>query len=68
VLTPLVTDGGVADAVANARQGARRKLRWPVAEVVVETGSAATAGALRHLGEIARTRANNSITENGLTR
>ncbi|MGE5831474.1 MAG: isoleucine--tRNA ligase [Methanomicrobiales archaeon] len=46
------------DAVANARQAAKRKLRWPVAEVVVETASPPVAGALRDLGEIARTRAN----------
>jgi isoleucyl-tRNA synthetase len=46
------------DAVANARQAARRKLRWPVAEVVVEAASPDVAGALRTLGEIARNRAN----------
>jgi isoleucyl-tRNA synthetase len=46
------------DAVANARQAAKRKLRWPVAEVVVETGSPGVAGALRDLGSIARIRAN----------
>jgi isoleucyl-tRNA synthetase len=46
------------DAVANARQTAKRKLRWPVAEVVVEAASPEVAGSLRSLGEIARTRAN----------
>jgi isoleucyl-tRNA synthetase len=46
------------DAVANARQAAKRKLRWPVAQVVVETGSAGVAGALRDLEAIARIRAN----------
>jgi isoleucyl-tRNA synthetase len=46
------------DAVANARQAAKRKLRWPVAEVVVETASPEAARALKELGEIARTRAN----------
>ncbi|MDD1663899.1 MAG: DUF5915 domain-containing protein, partial [Methanomicrobiales archaeon] len=46
------------DAVANARQAAKRKLRWPVAEVVVEAASDGVAGALRTLGEIARNRAN----------
>jgi isoleucyl-tRNA synthetase len=46
------------DAVANARQAARRKLRWPVAEVVVETRSPEVAGALRELEGIARIRAN----------
>ncbi|MDD1666107.1 MAG: DUF5915 domain-containing protein, partial [Methanomicrobiales archaeon] len=46
------------DAVANARQAAKRKLRWPVAEVVVETATPEVAGALGRLGEIARSRAN----------
>jgi isoleucyl-tRNA synthetase len=46
------------DAVANARQAAKRKLRWPVAEVVVETASPDGAGSLRTLGEIAKNRAN----------
>jgi isoleucyl-tRNA synthetase len=46
------------DAVANARQAAKRKLRWPVAGVVVEAASPGVAGALRTLGEIARNRAN----------
>jgi len=46
------------DAVANARQAAKRKLRWPVAEVVVEASSPEAAAALRTLGEIARNRAN----------
>jgi isoleucyl-tRNA synthetase len=46
------------DAVANARQAAKRKLRWPVAEVVVEAASPGAAAALRTLGEIARNRAN----------
>ncbi|MDD1661053.1 MAG: class I tRNA ligase family protein, partial [Methanomicrobiales archaeon] len=46
------------DSVANARQAAKRKLRWPVAECVVETGSPEIARALRDLGAIARNRAN----------
>ena len=46
------------DAVANARQAAKRKLRWPVAECVVETESPDVARALRVLGAIARNRAN----------
>jgi isoleucyl-tRNA synthetase len=46
------------DAVANARQAAKRKLRWPVAEVVVEAATPGVAAALRTLGEIARNRAN----------
>jgi isoleucyl-tRNA synthetase len=46
------------DAVANARQAAKRKLRWPVAECVVETTSPGVARALRDLGDIARNRAN----------
>jgi isoleucyl-tRNA synthetase len=46
------------DAVANARQVAKRKLRWPVAEVVVETGSPDAAGALRGLQAVAQIRAN----------
>ncbi|MDD1663170.1 MAG: class I tRNA ligase family protein, partial [Methanomicrobiales archaeon] len=46
------------DAVANARQAAKRKLRWPVAECVVETTSSEVARALRNLGAIARNRAN----------
>ncbi len=46
------------DAVANARQVAKRKLRWPVAEVVVEAGTPAVAEALRRLGDIAHSRAN----------
>jgi len=46
------------DAVANARQAAKRKLRWPVAEVVVETSSPEVTRALHELAGIARTRAN----------
>jgi isoleucyl-tRNA synthetase len=46
------------DAVANARQAAKRKLRWPVAECVVETTSAGVARAFRDLETIARNRAN----------
>jgi isoleucyl-tRNA synthetase len=46
------------DAVANARQAAKRKLRWPVAECVVETESPEVARALRELGAIAQNRAN----------
>ncbi|HVP25287.1 MAG TPA: isoleucine--tRNA ligase [Methanomicrobiales archaeon] len=49
------------DAVANARQAAKRKLRWPVAEVVVETSSRDVARALRDLGDIARARANTKL-------
>jgi len=46
------------DAMANARQAAKRKLRWPVAEVVVEASSLDIAESLRRLKEIARHRAN----------
>jgi isoleucyl-tRNA synthetase len=46
------------DAVANARQVAKRKLRWPVAEVVVETPSPDVAGALKDLEAVAQIRAN----------
>jgi isoleucyl-tRNA synthetase len=44
--------------VANARQAAKRKLRWPVAECVVETTSPEVGRAIQDLGEIARNRAN----------
>ncbi|HUK38702.1 MAG TPA: isoleucine--tRNA ligase [Methanomicrobiales archaeon] len=46
------------DAVANARQAAKRKLRWPVAEVVVETSAPEVTRALQELAGIARARAN----------
>jgi isoleucyl-tRNA synthetase len=46
------------DAVANARQAGRRKLRWPVAEVVVVTGSEAVKNAIERLNAVCRDRAN----------
>jgi isoleucyl-tRNA synthetase len=46
------------DAVATARQAGRRKLRWPVGETVVVTGSDEVKAALEDLNELALTRAN----------
>jgi len=46
------------DAVANARQEGRRKLRWPVAEVVVATDDDGIASAIGRLNRLARMRAN----------
>lgn len=46
------------DAVANARQAGKRKLRWPVAEVVVVTGSEQVATAVSRLNAVCIDRAN----------
>ena len=58
----LETDMEVArsfdDAVATARQAGKRKLRWPVSETVVVTGSDEVKTALLDLNDLARTRAN----------
>ncbi len=46
------------DAVANARQAGKRKLRWPVAEVVVVTGSEPVKNAINRLNAVCMNRAN----------
>jgi len=46
------------EAAANARQAGKRKLRWPVAECVVVTGSGDVMDALTRLNRICRDRAN----------
>ncbi|MCK9276779.1 MAG: isoleucine--tRNA ligase [Methanoculleus sp.] len=46
------------DAVATARQAGKRKLRWPVGETVVVTGSDEVKTALEDLNDLALTRAN----------
>jgi isoleucyl-tRNA synthetase len=46
------------DAVANARQLGKRKLRWPVAEVVVVTGSEQVSNAIDRLNAVCMDRAN----------
>ncbi|NMA10812.1 MAG: class I tRNA ligase family protein, partial [Methanomicrobiales archaeon] len=46
------------DAVATARQNGRRKLRWPVSETVVVTGSEEVKTALEGLNDLALNRAN----------
>jgi isoleucyl-tRNA synthetase len=46
------------EAVANARQAGKRKLRWPVAEVVVVAGSDHVKNAIDRLNGICRDRAN----------
>jgi isoleucyl-tRNA synthetase len=46
------------DAVANARQVGKRKLRWPVAEVVVVTGSEQVSNAIDRLNAVCMDRAN----------
>jgi isoleucyl-tRNA synthetase len=46
------------DAVAAARQAGKRKLRWPVAEVVVLAATDAVQQAVEELGPICRVRAN----------
>jgi isoleucyl-tRNA synthetase len=46
------------DAVANARQAGKRKLRWPVRKVTVVTSSERVGEALRSMDELARDRAN----------
>ncbi|MCJ7794997.1 MAG: class I tRNA ligase family protein, partial [Methanoregulaceae archaeon] len=46
------------EAVANARQAGKRKLRWPVAEVVVVTGSDTVKDAIERLNSVCMDRAN----------
>jgi isoleucyl-tRNA synthetase len=46
------------EASANARQTGKRKLRWPVAEVVVVTGSEAVKNAIERLNVVCKDRAN----------
>ena len=46
------------DACANARQAGKRKLRWPVAEVVVVTGSEPVKDAIERLNAVCMDRAN----------
>ena len=46
------------DACANARQTGRRKLRWPVSEVVVVTNAEPVKHAIERLNEVCRERAN----------
>ncbi|MCP1662202.1 MAG: isoleucine--tRNA ligase [Methanocalculus sp. MSAO_Arc1] len=46
------------DAVANARQAGRRKLRWPVSEVVVVTESEGVQTAVETLRSLCKARAN----------
>ena len=46
------------EAVANARQAGKRKLRWPVAEVVVVTNSDAVKDAIERLNAVCMDRAN----------
>ena len=46
------------EASANARQAGKRKLRWPVAEVVVVTGSDAVRNAIWRLNAVCMDRAN----------
>lgn len=49
------------DAVANARQAGKRKLRWPVAETVVVTDSDAVESAIGHLNYLCTMRANSRV-------
>ena len=46
------------DACANARQAGKRKLRWPVSEVVVVTNSGPVKDAIERLNAVCRDRAN----------
>jgi isoleucyl-tRNA synthetase len=46
------------DACANARQAGKRKLRWPVSEVVVVTTSEPVRDAIERLNAVCRDRAN----------
>ena len=46
------------DAVQNARQAGKRKLRWPVAEVVVVTNTDAVQSAISRLNPVCMDRAN----------
>ena len=64
VLVDATLEGAVAivrsfdEASANARQAGKRKLRWPVAEVVVVTNSDAVKNALGRLNAVCMDRAN----------
>jgi len=49
------------DACANARQAGKRKLRWPVSEVVVVTNSDTVKGAIERLNAVCRDRANAKV-------
>ena len=49
------------DACANARQAGKRKLRWPVSEVVVVTDSEQVKDAIGRLNAVCRDRANARI-------
>jgi len=49
------------DAVANARQAGRRKLRWPVAQTVVVTANADVKEALTRMNPLAMARANTRV-------
>ncbi|TAJ43460.1 isoleucine--tRNA ligase [Methanofollis fontis] len=49
---------GFDDAAATARQDGKRKLRWPVGEIVVVTESEAVRDAVIRLNDLCRTRAN----------
>ena len=46
------------DAVQNARQAGKRKLRWPVEEVVIVTAKEDVKGAVVRLNEVCKDRAN----------
>jgi isoleucyl-tRNA synthetase len=46
------------DACANARQAGKRKLRWPVSEVVVVTASETVKDAIERLNAVCKDRAN----------
>jgi isoleucyl-tRNA synthetase len=55
------------DAVAAARQAGKRKLRWPVAECVVATESAAVRKAVMHLNRLCEVRGNaRKVTVSGV--
>ena len=56
--TAMETIRAFDDAASTARQAGRRKLRWPVGEVVVVTGSDDVKAAIEGLGDLALTRAN----------
>lgn len=64
VLVDATLEGAVAivrsfdEASANARQAGKRKLRWPVAEVVVVTNSDAVKNAIGRLNAVCMDRAN----------
>jgi hypothetical protein len=46
------------EAVANARHAGKRKLRWPVQNVIVVTSSESVADSFRKMEELAKDRAN----------